>query len=271
MAHSLPCAMSFHAPDRSDLHHIDRPVVATGIAMVTGGEEAPPHRHHKAQVLYTLSGVITCETEAGMWLVPAGCAIWIPGGMRHRAGASDTVQGYVLFIEPDTVDGLPQGCTSLAVSPLLRALIEQSARLPKLYAHHGPAGRLMAVLLDELAAAPQEALHLPWPADDRLRRLTQAIIDDPAQPLTLAQWAPRIGMSERNLSRQFRQQTGMSLGRWRRQWHIIASLQRLTAGQTVQTVAFDLGYDSASAFVTMFKKAMGQPPMRFLAQRPQAA
>lgn len=53
--------------------------------------------------------------------------------------------------------------------------------------------------------------------------------------------------------------------------HHIASLQRLTAGQTVQTVAFDLGYDSASAFVTMFKKAMGQPPMRFLAQRPQAA
>ena len=35
----------------------------------------------------------------------------------------------------------------------------------------------------------------------------------------------------------------------------------------VQAVAFDLGYESASAFITMFKKALGQPPAQYLANR----
>jgi AraC-like DNA-binding protein len=39
----------------------------------------------------------------------------------------------------------------------------------------------------------------------------------------------------------------------------------------VQTVAFDLGYEGASAFVTMFRKAVGKPPARYLAGRQLAA
>jgi AraC-like DNA-binding protein len=32
-------------------------------------------------------------------------------------------------------------------------------------------------------------------------------------------------------------------------------------------VAVELGYEGASAFVTMFRKAMGKPPARYLAER----
>jgi AraC-like DNA-binding protein len=32
-------------------------------------------------------------------------------------------------------------------------------------------------------------------------------------------------------------------------------------------VALDLGYENASGFITMFRKAMGQPPARYLADR----
>ena len=44
----------------------------------------------------------------------------------------------------------------------------------------------------------------------------------------------------------------MSFGRWRQQLHILIALQRLAQGASVQTVALDLGYEGASAFVTMF-------------------
>ncbi|WYX33138.1 AraC family transcriptional regulator (plasmid) [Achromobacter denitrificans] len=125
----------------------------------------------------------------------------------------------------------------------------------------------MTVLLDELVAAPLEQLHLPRPSDPRLLKLTDAMLASPADPASLPQWAERIGMSERSLSRLFRNQTGMSVGRWRRQWHVIAGLQLLMSGMSVQAVAYELGYDSASAFVTMFKKAVGKPPGRFLAER----
>ena len=74
-------------------------------------------------------------------------------------------------------------------------------------------------------------------------------------------------MSERSLSRTLQQQMGTSFGHWRRQLHVMLALQRLTQGESVQTVALDLGYESASASVTMFRKAVGKPPARYLAER----
>ena len=55
----------------------------------------------------------------------------------------------------------------------------------------------------------------------------------------------------------------MSFGAWRQQACLLAALPRLTAGQPVTQVALDLGYDSPSAFSTMFKKQFGQAPSQF--------
>jgi len=35
----------------------------------------------------------------------------------------------------------------------------------------------------------------------------------------------------------------------------------------VKAVALELGYENTSGFVTMFRKAVGKPPARYLAQR----
>ena len=70
-------------------------------------------------------------------------------------------------------------------------------------------------------------------------------------------------MSERSLGRLIAEEVGMSFGRWRRQLHVIMAVQSLTFGRSVETVAADLGYESASSFVAMFRKVMGQPPGRY--------
>lgn len=98
-------------------------------------------------------------------------------------------------------------------------------------------------MLDQLAAAPIENLHLPVSDDARIRQLTEGMLSSPADKSTLGQWAQRIGMSERSLSRTLQQQMGMSFGHWRRQLHVMLALQRLTQGESVQTVALDLGYE----------------------------
>ncbi len=69
------------------------------------------------------------------------------------------------------------------------------------------------------------------------------------------------------MTRLLLEEIGLSFGRWRRQLHVILSLQRLAKGESVQTVALDLGYENASGFITMFRKAIGQPPARYLADR----
>ena len=59
----------------------------------------------------------------------------------------------------------------------------------------------------------------------------------------------------------------MSFGRWRQQLHVILAMQWLIQGASVQSVAIDLGYESASSFVVMFRKAMGASPARYMTQR----
>lgn len=249
-------------PDR-----IERPVAVIGLGMITENWELPFHHHRKAQLLFADSGLITLEADTGLWVVPPQGAVWIPGGMVHRASSSGEPRGFVLFIEPDAVPGLPESCCTLSVSPFMRALLERAATLPEHYSLEGPQARLMAVLLDELIAAPLEWLHLPMPADLRLRRLADAMLAAPADRATLEQWASRIGMSERNMSRLFSAETGLSVSRWRRQMHVITALPMLAQGRLIQGIADELGYDSSGAFITMFHKAVGAPPKRFLAER----
>jgi AraC-like DNA-binding protein len=59
----------------------------------------------------------------------------------------------------------------------------------------------------------------------------------------------------------------MSFGRWRQQLHIVLGLQWLSQGASVQSVAADLGYESASSFVFMFRKVLGTSPARYMTQR----
>jgi AraC-like DNA-binding protein len=45
------------------------------------------------------------------------------------------------------------------------------------------------------------------------------------------------------------------------------ALQWLANGATIQQVAIDLGYENAGSFVTMFRKALGTTPGRYMAER----
>jgi AraC-like DNA-binding protein len=105
------------------------------------------------------------------------------------------------------------------------------------------------------------------PANAKLRQIAAAMMADPSDRATIDEWGRRMAVAPRTLTRALSRETGMSFGRWRQQLHILIALQRLDQGASVQTVALDLGYEGASAFVTMFRKALGKPPARYLAER----
>jgi len=254
-----------------DVDGVARAVVALRATSVAKGWENARHHHRKAQLIYSARGILNCEIADGVWVVPPHCAIWIPGDLPHSARGAGETECYCLFVEPDAVADLPKACCTISVSPLLRELLLKVVGIPELYALGGREDRLVAALLDELVAAEVQDLHLPMPHDPRLRRLVEMLLKDPAGKTSKADWAPRIGMSERSMSRLLMQETGMSFGRWRRQLHVILALQRLTKGVSVQAVALDLGYENASGFVTMFRKAVGKPPARYLSDRRSGA
>jgi AraC-like DNA-binding protein len=157
------------------------------------------------------------------------------------------------------------------MSPLLERLLLHVAQMPVLYDVDGADGRIATVLLDQLSVAPVEKLNFPMPVDVRLRKVAAAMMADPSDRATIDEWSRRMAVAPRTLTRALKRETGMSFGLWRQQLHILIALQRLAQGASVQTVALDLGYEGASAFVTMFRKALGKPPARYLAERRIAA
>lgn len=53
------------------------------------------------------------------------------------------------------------------------------------------------------------------------------------------------------------QALGMPLSQWRQRLCIVKALPRLAAGEKVESIARDLGYASASAFIVMFRRLTG--------------
>ncbi len=221
------------------------------------------HSHAPAQLLYAASGLLRVETDAGLWVVPPHRAVWIPAGMLHQVRIARAVEMRTLYVQAE-LPGLSGECRVVAVSSLLRELIVTFAVLPPDYPPGGPVGRLAAVILDQLRAPAFDPLHLPLPRDPRLRRVAARLFADPSDRRPLRAWADTVGASARTLARLFEAETGMGFAAWRQQLRLHEALARLTAGEAVTGVAFAVGYDSPSAFIAMFRKALGASPQRYL-------
>jgi AraC-like DNA-binding protein len=167
-----------------------------------------------------------------------------------------------LFVEPDAAS-LPDHCCTISVSPLVRELILHMADQPNDYPLDSPTGRKAIVLLEELAKMPVERLHLPTSTDPRMQKIARMLSQHPADRRTIAHWGKVVAMSDRSLARLVRHETGLTFGRWRQQLHLIVALHELSAGRSVQQVAEALGYESVTAFITMFKKSLGKPPAKY--------
>ncbi|MFP5405800.1 MAG: helix-turn-helix transcriptional regulator, partial [Gammaproteobacteria bacterium] len=162
-------------------------------------------------------------------------------------------------------------CRVLHVRPLLRELIRAFGELPVQYDEAGAPGRLAAVLLDQLASAPEADLMLPLPSDPRLRKICRTLQAHPDSQLALRQWALRLDTSEKTLSRLFVQQTGVSFRLWRQRARLLSALPLLERGERVTDVALACGYDSTSAFIAVFRQQFGTTPGEFLAESRRGA
>ncbi|AMY02384.1 helix-turn-helix transcriptional regulator [Mesorhizobium ciceri] len=237
------------------------PAIAVRVDIPDTRAEVPAHRHRKGQLVFALGGGVTCRVPSGLWMVPPHCGVWIPGGMEHSNVATANARIFFVYIEPRAAD-LPERCCTFSISPLLRELIiELSDRVEG----DGARGELLTkMLLTELPRMPVQQLHLPISSEPRLNRIAEALAQDPADRSTLAEWANRIALSESSLARLVAKETGLSFGRWRQQLHLIVAIRELASGKSVQQVSGDLGYGSVTAFITMFKKALGKPPAKYL-------
>ena len=194
--------------------------------------------------------------------MPPQCAVWIPPNTPHCNRITARSSVCLLFIQQESVQ-LPSTCCTLAITPLVRELILHVAALAPDAISTDHAERLIQVLLTELSRMPVTGVRLPVSSDARLQSVAESIIGASTVRKGLSDWARYIGMSRRSLARLVVKETGLSFGRWRQQLLLVIAIQKLSDGVSVQQTAWDLGYESVTAFITMFKKALGTSPGKY--------
>lgn len=107
-------------------------------------------------------------------------------------------------------------------------------------------------------------------ADPRLSKALVAMHAQPAEPWTLQRLAERAGMSRARFALRFQQVLGQTPMDYLAGWRIGLAMSALRRGRTVQQVAEQVGYGSASALARAFNARVGAAPLAWLrGQGPQ--
>ncbi|HTP33774.1 MAG TPA: helix-turn-helix transcriptional regulator [Candidatus Acidoferrales bacterium] len=250
----------------SNFRHPDRTVQIRSFAVTfQSGQAAPPALHDSHewhQLIYAIRGVLTVHTDAGSWVVPPHRGVWIPAGFRYRLEFSGIVALRMLYVR-ERLHRAAKLCSVVNITPLLRELIVRTNLIGALDAAIPEHKRLIGVILDELKMLKVVPLQLPSPRDRRAAKFAAMSSADHAEKIPLAKMLRQCGASRRTLERTFRAETGMTLGQWMRRQKLLQALRRLAAGECVNTISLDMGYNGASAFIAMFRRELGQTPKRY--------
>lgn len=249
--------------DASAATRVPRPVAALGNSY-RAGHDIPLHCHPRAQLIYGLHGVMTVRAVGSVWTVPASHGLWMPAGIAHAVHMDVPVEMRSLYFDTRRVRSTPKDCRVLFVTPLLRELIVRAMEIPPLYDERGRDGRVMRLIVDEIAGLRPEPLGLRMPTDARLARLCEILLARLSEIVSIAELGRQVGLSERSVIRLFPRETGLTFGRWQQQARLQKAFALFGEGQSVTQVALELGYAGPSAFTKMFRRTIGDTPTSLL-------
>ncbi|KGC20314.1 helix-turn-helix domain protein [Burkholderia gladioli] len=221
------------------------------------------HTHPDGQLVYAATGVMVVGSDVGYWVVPPTRALWLSPGVRHWARTSGDVQLRSVMFASDSSAPVLAGSCVLAVTPLMREVINVLADKTTGTEMSARDSALTAVLIHELQELPVLPVHLPSLRESRLSIIERHVLERPHDYVPLDNWAQKLNVDKRTLHRLFVRQTGMSYRNWLQQAHLLLALEWLADGQKVIDVAAGLGYNSQSAFTVMFRRNLGTTPAAF--------
>lgn len=227
------------------------------------GYRVEQHDHSWAQVIFAPRGVMLVEANDRQWLVPPHRALWMPASTRHRIDTIGETWMRTVYLRRDLA-ARAVGIRVLEVLPLLRELLLEIVRRGALDESVDDEVSLARVLAAQLVTARDFGLALPLPRDPRARRVADYYRRTPGGDEPLTTLARDAGASSRTIERLFVLETGLPFGKWRQQVRLQHAVRRLAEGVAVTSVGIECGYESTSAFVTMFRRALGTTPGEYV-------
>ena len=192
-----------------------RAAISTLTHNYASGYNVPTHFHDQDQLLYGICGAMAVTTNDGMWVVPPNRAVWIPAKIDHSIVMWGAVTMKTLYLRPGMVTQFGRQCRVLNISSLMKELLLEACRIGSLYRRKPAQARLIGIILDQLEEAPSVPLRVPMPFDTRALKTAAILRNNPADRRPLSALCRTCGASKRTIERLFREETGITFGRWR--------------------------------------------------------
>ncbi|WP_285474201.1 AraC family transcriptional regulator [Actinoplanes sp. NBRC 101535] len=218
--------------------------------------EWSPHVHLMHELVWVRGGTLTSRIGNRIFTVPPGFGMWMPAGMVHGGRVTYAAEFHDAFFVPERTPVVFDGPTTIIITPLLESLL---LRLGRSDLGDDERARTEAVVFDVLEAADRQ-FALDLPGDRRIDAIAEALLRDPSDDRSLAEWAAHLKVSDRTITRAFREATGLSFAQWRQALRIHEALALLSAGAEVQEVSELLGYSQPSTFIAAFRRVMKVTP-----------
>ncbi|WP_327673578.1 MULTISPECIES: AraC family transcriptional regulator [unclassified Streptomyces] len=223
--------------------------------------EWAPHSHPFHELVWVRGGTLTSRVGDRVFTVSEGHGLWMPAGVAHGGRSTAGAQFHDAFFAPDRTPFAVGEPKAVAMTPLLESLL---IHLSGTDLDEAARARAESVVFDVLRPSERQfALQLP--NDPRIDPIAEALLDDPGDPRSLEEWAVRLGISDRTVTRAFRQATGLSFAQWRQLLRVHRALTLLSEGFDVLTISETLGYARSSSFIAAFRRVMGTTPGAFFA------
>ena len=222
----------------------------------------PMHRHAWGEFIYAFHGVMQVSIDQVDYITPPPYGIWLPPNTAHSGLNRTDVSHGTLYVHESLCHRLPQEPGILLSNPLVTALLLHLKQHP-LAENSEEHLRLLQVLLDQLEQATLIRSYLPHSQHPILQPILDLLHQDIANNAALSELAQQFNTTERTLARYCQKELGMTLNEWRQRLKVIKAMSMLHEGKKVESIALDLGYSNASAFINMFKRWMLYTPDQF--------
>ncbi|MEO1524000.1 MAG: helix-turn-helix transcriptional regulator [Planctomycetota bacterium] len=221
------------------------------------------HEHSWSQFIYANAGAMTVAVGSDRWAVPPRRAIWVPASQRHRISMHGSVYLRTVYLECELAccEDLP--CAVFDVDSLLHELVQHVCDRGIVRPENEDDVTLIRFFEQRLRTLKPIDAALQMPSDPRARRFAERLLEDPGGDETLDALAVACGTSLRTLQRLFRDDVGLSVGRWRHRVRMLRAIEMLGREEPVTQVALELGFESVSAFIHSFKQTYGETPGRY--------
>ena len=217
------------------------------------------------KVFLIKAGLVTADLASDRLFAAMDHGMWIPADVPHKLHGSHDCSGWLVQLSLSVSAKLSATAYPFEYSALLRELADRMSA-SEASPDKSPRDYLICELfMEELRAAPHARCLLPWP-NTSLRAVTQ-ILERSSGNASLDELCSAAKMSKRTLTRQFRAETGLSIGQWRQRLRIWTAMRLLSEGLSVIAAAVELGFESPSSFAKSFRGSVGRSPSEYVQLR----